>query len=502
MTIAQPLNATIRAGSGSIVNINNTTYQPIFETLDPNSTVNFNTYSAVPIAVYGNLNLNGSGLKTIAAGTMEVQGNLTLANGMGMKGASSNGTTVKVTGDLITAATVATASADNRVSLQFTNAAAHNITGINDQSFYKIMADPTATVTFNNTSGTPKILSLGSLNGGGLDLANGSTLVMGNNTLALTNKSAVNPTNATGEISIINGTIQLTTTAPTSANFYFDNIYNKVQNFTLQSTAGGITYIKKAVEIYDGLKINNGVLNAGGFVRLKSSATASASIPQIVSGSITGNVAVERYMSPKRVYRYLSSPVALATIAQWQNYFPITGNFPESTTGSGLTTNASMFYYTEPSYIAYPTTNSSAVIQVGRGYSTFIREAVNPINMVSTGVPNQGTIPFTLTPGASSSTGWNLLGNPYASDIVWATTGWTSSGVALPSRSDVTPASGMDALAAGSAYARPGSGFMPGWPEVQKAFQDAFTAEIQNGTFSADPVVAATSAAITTALAK
>ena len=134
-------------------------------------------------------------------------------------------------------------------------------------------------------------------------------------------------------------------------------------------------------------------------------------------------------MSPKRVYRYLSSPVALATIAQWQNYFPITGNFPESTTGSGLTTNASMFYYTEPSYIAYPTTNSSAVIQVGRGYSTFIREAVNPITMVSTGVPNQGTIPFTLTPGASSSTGWNLLGNPYASDIVWATTGWTSSGV-------------------------------------------------------------------------
>ena len=48
----------------------------------------------------------------------------------------------------------------------------------------------------------------------------------------------------------------------------------------------------------------------------------------------------------------------------------------------------------------------------------------------------------------------------------------------------------------------PGSGFMPGWPAVQKAFQDAFTAEVQNKTFSADTVVAATKTAIDTALAK
>ncbi len=65
-------------------------------------------------------------------------------------------------------------------------------------------------------------------------------------------------------------------------------------------------------------------------------------------------------------------------------------------------------------------------------------------------------------------------------------TDWTEGGVALPSRSDVPTPAGKEVLAAGSAYARPGSGFMPGWLDVQKAFQDAFTAEIQNGTFSAD----------------
>ncbi len=81
-------------------------------------------------------------------------------------------------------------------------------------------------------------------------------------------------------------------------------------------------------------------------------------------------------------------------------------------------------------------------------------------------------------------------------------TNWTSSGVALPSRSDVPAAAGMDALSAGSAYARPGAGFMPDWNGVQKAFADAFIAEIQNKTFSADPVVAATDAAITSALSR
>jgi multiple sugar transport system substrate-binding protein len=80
-------------------------------------------------------------------------------------------------------------------------------------------------------------------------------------------------------------------------------------------------------------------------------------------------------------------------------------------------------------------------------------------------------------------------------------TDWTEGGVALPSRSDVPVPAGKEVLAAGSAYARPGSGFMPDWLNVLKAFQDPFTAEIQNGSFSADPVVESTRAAIESALA-
>jgi multiple sugar transport system substrate-binding protein len=81
-------------------------------------------------------------------------------------------------------------------------------------------------------------------------------------------------------------------------------------------------------------------------------------------------------------------------------------------------------------------------------------------------------------------------------------TKWTQGGVALPSRKDVPTPAGKDILTKGSDYAKPGSGFMPGYNDVQKAFQDAFTAQIQGKTFDAGPVVAATKAAIDKALSQ
>lgn len=79
---------------------------------------------------------------------------------------------------------------------------------------------------------------------------------------------------------------------------------------------------------------------------------------------------------------------------------------------------------------------------------------------------------------------------------------WTAGGVALPSRKDVPIPAGKDVLAASSDFARPGSGFMPGYVDVQKAFQDAFIAQIQGGTFDGAAVVAATKTAIESALSQ
>jgi len=79
-------------------------------------------------------------------------------------------------------------------------------------------------------------------------------------------------------------------------------------------------------------------------------------------------------------------------------------------------------------------------------------------------------------------------------------TKWTSGGVALPSRSDVPAPAGKDVLVQQAPDAKPGSGFMKGFTDVQDAFNKAFLTEVQNKTFSADPVIQATSAAVDKAL--
>jgi len=77
---------------------------------------------------------------------------------------------------------------------------------------------------------------------------------------------------------------------------------------------------------------------------------------------------------------------------------------------------------------------------------------------------------------------------------------WTQGGVALPSRDDVPPPAGTEVLAKSGTYARPGSGFMPGYTAVQAAFGAEFTNQIQSGSFDAGPVVQKTKEAIDAAL--
>jgi len=77
---------------------------------------------------------------------------------------------------------------------------------------------------------------------------------------------------------------------------------------------------------------------------------------------------------------------------------------------------------------------------------------------------------------------------------------WTEGGIAVPSRSDVAVPEGFDVIVKGADYAKPGSGFMPAYPDVIKAFGDEFLKQVTDKTYDAAAVVAATKAAIETAL--
>ncbi|HYF67682.1 MAG TPA: hypothetical protein VD884_06080 [Ohtaekwangia sp.] len=211
----------------------------------------------------------------------------------------------------------------------------------------------------------------------------------------------------------------------------------------------------KVVDLLSAMQVT-GLISFGGtgstfntqnFLTLISSSVngeGNGHVGSLVNGNrITGNVTVQRYMDPGRVYRYLSSPVKNATVNFLQDDFPITGPFDDASTGPGITTgNPSLFYYDESfrqGWINYPSSGSATeyTLVPGTGYAAFIRERNLPVTWDVTGEINQGevSLPVTYTSGQDEMDGWNLVGNPYPSAIAWNSIGWIknqiSSGIAV-----------------------------------------------------------------------
>ncbi|MFN8631087.1 MAG: sugar ABC transporter substrate-binding protein [Chloroflexota bacterium] len=151
---------------------------------------------------------------------------------------------------------------------------------------------------------------------------------------------------------------------------------------------------------------------------------------------------------------------------------------------------------------------SSAIIFEGGWLDPYMKSTYPDIKYTWTQVPTGSSgSPVTISYTAAYAIGADSKNKDGAWVALQYLTGkdgmtsWTSTGVALPARKDVPAPAGTDVLSASSEFAKPGSGFVPGYNDIQKAFQDAFTAQIQKKTFDAGPVVDATKAAIDKALA-
>jgi hypothetical protein len=223
-------------------------------------------------------------------------------------------------------------------------------------------------------------------------------------------------------------------------------VNNLTSNGAVISGSGG------KLNVSDVLNVNSGILSiVDNNVVLQSTATKTARIAPISSGSILGNVTVERYIPAKatRKWSLLSSPITQALDFSWQQQIHITGAGTGGTICPTLTahsngfdatlTNASNIYTYNAAgtpgsrWTAVASTNSDNLM-AGKGFRVNVRgdrslgcDLLNGVNMTPSAVTikstgsisnsdkNMGS--FSITYPNAGINNYVLVGNPYPSAL-------------------------------------------------------------------------------------
>lgn len=436
LTVDQAFSANVELQGNAVLNLNNTV-TPDLAKLSPASTVNFNAPGIIPATTYGNLILSGTTAKTFEGDTTTVLGNLTVGAGLALKGASHNSTQVRLSGSLVLEGARPVTATDNTIDLVFAGDTGQTVTTGGDVYLFRITTLAGRTVNIVRSSGAVVKVALGSLNGGGLRLAAGSALTINNNDLVLREGAAINTGQQTGVLGINGGNLTINTSTTDPSFLYLHPVQNLVERLTINLAAAASVTVRSPLYIDGGIKVENGTLASDGNITLRATAGKTAAIYAIEnSGRITGDVEVQQHLAARgNVYHYLSAPVRGVTVSDWQKSFPITGPFAGSSASAG-THAASLFVYRESNHgwTAYPPAGGSnaAAIEGGVGYAALLRNE-EPVTLRVKGNPFQGDMTLPLVGGSEGPAdgGWNLVGNPYASPIVWTsdTQGWTRAGV-------------------------------------------------------------------------
>ncbi len=193
---------------------------------------------------------------------------------------------------------------------------------------------------------------------------------------------------------------------------------NTVRNLTVNNSAG-VTLLD-ALNVRGVVLINNGSLASDGHLTLLSDAVQTALIDGSGSGTVTGDVTMQRYLPSKFGYKYFSSPFTAATVSEFGDDMDLASSFPlfyrydESRTSSG--------------WVAY--TTGTAFLNPLEGYAVNFGASALPYTVDVTGEVNNGSLSVTLNNHDNTYTkGMNLVGNPYPSPVDWNAAGWTKTNI-------------------------------------------------------------------------
>jgi hypothetical protein len=201
-------------------------------------------------------------------------------------------------------------------------------------------------------------------------------------------------------------------------------------NLTIDNDGFSVTLSPSAVSVTGLVSLQEGTLQTSpGGLTLISTSTGSASIGEIKSGaSISGDVVLQRYIpsipSSQGYWFNLGCPIQGQTIAMWNDDIVTTGftgsDFPSYGFNNVQYYNETVSGTMNTGYIGV--TNATNSIENNRGYYVWLAGAVQNLDNTGTIQTGQVSIPLSYTvtsPGGIFDYGWNLIANPYPSEIDW-----------------------------------------------------------------------------------
>ncbi|MEO6455311.1 MAG: hypothetical protein ABIN97_14620 [Ginsengibacter sp.] len=311
------------------------------------------------------------------------------------------------------------------------------------------------------------------LSGSSLQTVSGGGIINLHN-LYLTNTSGISLTRALtigGTISLIQGTLTpginaITLNGPVirTAGNINAQLNTTIFSGTLSQTIPGNTFLNNTLNnltIGNNVSLSgqdtitgtlsltgsNNMLTTNGNLTLKSTATGTANVAQIANGnSIAGDVIVERYISAKRAWRFLSIPTNSAqTFKQaWQEGAASTADNLVGRYGTQVTNNSAAwavngFDYYSPdgpsvkkynvpgnSWVGIPNTNNlpagTGLIKTTEGLMTFVRGDRRSTGVGSTAyatvLRTKGSLYTGVQPAITVIADKSAsIGNPYASAL-------------------------------------------------------------------------------------
>ena len=236
-----------------------------------------------------------------------------------------------------------------------------------------------------------------------------------------------------GSINTSNGTIAMVGSA---AQTIPSNVFasNTIRNLTINNTFG--VSLGGQLDLTGILTLTAGQFATGDALTLKSNTSTTAMVAP-VTGSVSGNMTIERYIPARRAFRLISSPIDGGSInTNWQEGFSAATGFGTDITGIGGlengfdvsgSNNASLFTFDNIGGTWGAITNTLTTnLTAGTPYRLLVRGDRTIDQTSNSAVPNITTLRSTGTIktgnvsviGLSTVAGKNnFIGNPYQAAV-------------------------------------------------------------------------------------